>query len=926
MSTDPAARAHAYPGGVHGVVGRDRELALLDGFLTTDRLGGALLLDSGPGLGKSTLWEAGVASARRRGARVLASRPADAEATMAFAALIDLFDDVDSARWAALPAPQRQALDVALLREVATGGTPERHVVSVGLLNALRALSADEPLLVAIDDIQLIDPPSATALAFAARRLGGSRVGLLLAKRRGPVCALERAFEPAGPQRVELGPLSLGAVRHLLLTRLGLTLPRPLLRQVVDSTQGNPLFALEVGRRLVEDGLPPIGQHLPVPDAVEELLGTRVAGLRDDVRQTLLLAALGPGVRVEQLAEIAAPGSIDAAVEASVVTDRDGAVRASHPLVAAAAVHHAGPAERRAAHLALAGVTPERELRTRHEALAADGTDPDLASRVAGAAADSAARGAPHAAVELAEHALRLTPVTAPERPARALELAGYLRIAGEKRRLTELVAPMLDSLPRGATRARALLLLCSGEISGNDDIQRYHALALTESGTDARARADVLSAMAENVCGVRVERVAETAAWAEEALRAVSGVDPDAERQALYALAWARSLGGRPVDDVCERFGAIAGETPYLVLSPDRVRGQQLVWRGEVASARVVLDRLLASADERGEPSSYALQRLHLCELELRAGRWETADRILAEWAESVDSELLHWPMYERCRALLAAGRGLVDEGRRWAAEARRRAEDAGSRWDQLEAARAAGVVALLDRDPQGAVQSLRPVWEHTQREGVRDPGTLPVAPELVEALAELGQIDAARTVTERLGALAAEQQHAWGRVSARRCRGLVGLAETFDERSADSLAEAARDYARLGLDHEAARSLLSLGRAERRHKKWGRARETLERAAASFDELGSAAWAEAARSELSRVGARRPAPVGELTATERQVAALAAEGMSNKEIAQRLVVTVSTVEFHLSRTYAKLGIRSRAQIAGRLGETPTG
>ena len=911
---------------MHGVVGRDEELALLDGFLTAQPLGGALLLDAGPGLGKSTLWETGVAAARRQGLRVLASRPADAEATMAFAALIDLMDGVESARFAALPAPQRQALDVALLREVATGPPPEAHVVSVGLLNALRTLSADEPVLVAIDDIQLLDPPSAAALAFVARRLGEHRVSLLLAKRRGPVCAVERAFEPAGPRRVEPGPLSLGAIRHLLVTRLGLTLPRPVLRTVVDSTQGNPLFALEVGRRLVEDGPPAIGQQLPVPAAVEDLLGTRVGRLPDDVRHTLLLAALRPGMRVEQVAGLAGPGAVEAAVEASVVTELDGAVRAAHPLLAAAAVQSAEPAVRRAAHLALAGVTPEGELRARHEALATEGADPDLASRVARAAADSAARGAPQAAVELAEHALRLTPATAtePDRDERALELAGYLRVAGEKRRLTELVAPMLDTLPPGAIRARALLLLCSGEISGNEDIERYHALALTESGTDARSRADVLSAMAENVCGVRVERVAETEAWAEEALQAVDGVDPSAERRALYALAWARSLGGRPVDDVCERFGAVPAQTSYLVTSPERVRGQRLVWRGEVAAARAVLDRLLAAADERGEPSSYALQRLHLCELELRTGRWEVAERILDEWAESVDSELLHWPMYERCRALHAAGRGLVDEGRRWAAEARSRAEEAGVRWDQLEAARAAGTVELLAREPKGAVEHLRPVWEHTQREGVRDPGTFPVAPELVEALAELGLVDDALAVTDRLDELATEQEHPWGRASVGRCRGLVGLAESYDERSADALAEAGRAYGRLGLHHEAARSMLSLGRAERRYKKWGRAREALERAAASFDELGSAAWAEAARSELARVGARRPAQVGELTATERQVAELAAEGMSNKAIATRLVVTVSTVEFHLSRTYAKLGIRSRAQIAGRLGDRP--
>ena len=351
---------------------------------------------------------------------------------------------------------------------------------------------------------------------------------------------------------------------------------------------------------------------------------------------------------------------------------------------------------------------------------------------------------------------------------------------------------------------------------------------------------------------------------------------------------------------------------------------GQRLVWRGEIGAAREVLGRLLAAADERGEPSSYALQRLHMCELELRAGRWQTAERILDEWAESVDSELLHWPMYERCRALHAAGRGLVDQGRRWAAEASSRAEEAGVRWDQLEASRAAGTVELLAREPEAAVGYLRPVWEHSQREGVRDPGTFPAAPDLVEALAELGRVDRALEVTSGLEQVAVEQRHPWGLASAKRCRGVVGLAESYEEPSADLLVEASRDYAQLGLQHEAARSLLSLGRAARRYKKWGKARVTLERAAAAFDELGSPAWADAARSELSRVGARRPAQVGELTATERQVAELASEGLSNKEIAQRLVVTVSTIEFHLSRTYAKLGIRSRSQIARRLGELP--
>ncbi len=167
-----------------------------------------------------------------------------------------------------------------------------------------------------------------------------------------------------------------------------------------------------------------------------------------------------------------------------------------------------------------------------------------------------------------------------------------------------------------------------------------------------------------------------------------------------------------------------------YIASSPERIAGQRLVWRGEIGAARAILSRQLVEADERGEPSSYALQRLHLCELELRAGEWDAAERRLDEWAESADRELLHWPMYERCRALLAAGRGLPDEARRWGTEADARASSSGVRWDQLEAQRALGTAELLGHDTAAAATRLRTVWEHTEREGVCDPGAFPVAP----------------------------------------------------------------------------------------------------------------------------------------------------------------------------------------------------
>jgi DNA-binding CsgD family transcriptional regulator len=882
-----------------------------------------LVLTGWPGIGKTTLWEAAVEAAQREGTRVLMARPSDAEARLVFGALIDLFDGVATPELDTLPVPQLEALEVALLRRAPTSGPPAANAVAVGLLNAIRSLAERDRLLVALDDVQWLDTASASALTFAARRLDADRVRFLLARRPGPPTALEEAVEPRGSLQLELGGLSLDGTQRLLLERLGLSLPRHVMRRIFDSTLGNPLFALEVGRTLVGQGVPAVGEELPVPAPVEELLGTRVAALPDPVRRLVAAVALSDDLRVAQVLELADVAALDAALDAGVLVVDGDHVRTSHPLLAAASVRHAELPERRALHRALADVVAEGELRTRHLALAAAHADTRLAADVAAAAGGAAARGAPQAAVELAEHALRLTPANDESRSGRLLELAGYLEVAGEKRRVTEVLEPALESFPIGVPRARAYLLLASGEIERNEDIERLFDRALAESGEDAQMRGLVLAAMAENAVGVRVERIGDAEAWALEALPDRPGAEPQRERLALYALAWARSLGGRPIDDLCARFESASPAVWYLAESPERVAGQRLVWRGEIGAAREMLLEQLRTADERGEPSSYALQRLHVCELELRAGEWGAAERRLDEWAESAERELLHWPMYERCRALLETGRGRPDEARRWASDALVRARTRGVRWDELEALRALGTAELLARRPQAAVDELRRVWEHTESEGVDDPGAFPVAPELVEALVDVGDVAGAAAVTDRLAELADAQAHPWGIAAARRSRAVIRLAETYDEAAVSDLENASRASAGLGLPFDAARALLALGRAQRRSRKWGAARETLIEAAAAFDALGSPGWADAARAELSRVGARKPSKTGELTPTEHRVSALAAQGLANKEIARELVVTVNTVEFHLSNVYAKLGIRSRSQLTRRLAET---
>ncbi len=718
---------------------------------------------------------------------------------------------------------------------------------------------------------------------------------------------------------MDVGPLSFGAVRALLSERLGLSVPRQVLRRITEFTLGNPLFVLEVGRALRERGIPGIGEEFPVPDGIDDVLGTRVAALSAPVRRLLLALALGGELRVPELLAVSDRAALDDAIDTGlVVTDRNRA-RPSHPLLAAAALKHARQAERRELHHALAAATTDPLVRALHLALASPDADADLAASVGAAAGTASARGARQQAAELARHALRLTPADAPERSDRVLWLGGLLYEAGELQALTDLLTPELESLPVGRSRARAWLLLCEGAGPRNlSDLTRHLDLALSECGDEPLLRAEALAQKSCNASAGAIAGIPEAETWAHEALEAATGGDASVERLARYALCWARGMTGRPIAELCPARDPDEPVAIHIATSPERVVGQQLVWRGEVDRARTILTRLQAAADEQGDPTSYALARLHLCELELRAGDWDAAARLLEEWGDPSERELLVPPMYERCRALLAAGRGSSEEAEAWATEAIALAVATESRWDELEALRARGIAALMARGPGAALESLWPVWEHTVRERVDEPGVFPVAPELVEALAEQDEIDAAQGVTRRLRELAVEQNHPWGLATAQRCEALVALsANAYTDSEAAGLVRAAAAYRELGLRFDAARCLLTLGRFQRRSRKWGAARDSLGQAVDAFETLGSTGWAEQARSEDSRVGGRRAGAGGDLTPTERRIATLAASGLSNKEIAHKLFVTVHTVEVHLSRVYAKLGVRSRGQLA---------
>jgi DNA-binding CsgD family transcriptional regulator len=892
-------------------VGRDAELDEVERFLTAARPARALVLSGDAGIGKTTIWEAGLQRSRANGVTVLCARASEAETKLSFAALADLLEAVDAAVIARLPAPQRRALEIACGRADPIGSGSEPLAVSTGVLGVLRVLSDTGPLLIAIDDVAWIDPASLAALVFAARRLADRDVRFVLTRRAGRAGELERALEP-GVHRVVVGALSFGAISALLSDRLGRTLPRRVLRLVFDTSHGNPLFALELGRAVVEHGVPELGAELPMPQALDELFAARLADQSADARRGLLAVALSGGLTFGELARVVDPLALQDA-QASAVLVVDGMrVRAAHPLLASAALRRSSARERRELHLALARSVTDTLLRARHLALATSLPDAGLADELSVAAELATERAAVHDAVALAEHALRLTPAGDPAHDERLLTLARCLWRAGEPVRVTELLTPRIDSLAADPLKAAAHLLLGSAAPSiAADEEHVAHAIALSAGHPALHAQA--LGRRSFLLVAARAARIGEAERLAREAL-AVSA-DPDATRRALVALAWARIMRGCDIADLIQEAAASSIVTSLVDRSIERVAGVRLAFRGELERARRELQRVLARADEVGEAG--ASIQVQLCEVELRTGDTAAAARLLADleqwmaWGPELRAK------QRRLRTQLAALRGQPESV---AEMARSVVASSGADCDRLELMRAAGLAAVYERDLSRAIANLEPVWRHTIDEGVDDPGAFPVAGDLVEALAEQDALDVAGEVIARLERLSREQRHPWGLATVKRSSAVVELAHGYDESAATEMTIAASDYRALGLRFDSARTLMLLGRVQRRFKQRAAARRSLSEAVDGFARLGCVGWAESARGELARVSGRRPGQAGSLTTGELGVAELAARGLSNKEIAAQLFISVYTVQTHLRRVYEKLGIRSRTQLGAAL------
>ncbi|HUA44162.1 MAG TPA: AAA family ATPase [Solirubrobacteraceae bacterium] len=912
--------------------GRDVERTQVEGLLDSVVAGPVgLALEGTPGIGKTTLWRATVQSARGRGYRVLTTAPGEPDAVLAFAGLGDLFDEVVSDLADDLPGPQRQALAAALSLD----GGPEVPAESTALpratLTVLRRLAARGPLVVAIDDEQWLDPPSARVLAFALCRLREDPVCVLLTRRvesDGLLWPqLSRGFGSDGLKALTVAPLDLRALHALLKAQLGRTIPRPVLRRVHAASGGNPLFALAIARELDASGCRP--DDIPIPRTLTEAMEHRLRAVDNRASDPLLAIAAVSHPTFSTLQAILPDfrlGDLDSAIRADVIEVTGERFRFTHPLLAS--THYAGapPAKRRELHRVLAGVLDDEEERARHLALSAEAPDRQVALALEQAAEVASARGAPDSAALLLEDAARLTPIdTAETRWSRTIAAAERHLSGGNAARARELLEALMPELPKGPVRARALAQLAPTRTDDGAVIEAMLEQALAEAGDHERQRAEIETLLASS-CSNR----AKFAAMLEHADRAIAAAerlgDPGLLAVALGEHAVAACFNGRPIEydglgRALELEDHVRRTTTYR---PSGEYAQILFWSDDFEPARPAYERAAQRALDQGEQYDVAVLLFELAMLEWHAGNREVAERHRAAADEAVRDQGEHsldlWLAWGD--ALFTAGHGDLEGARALAVNAIELAERIDDPLIRSLPTMVLATVELWTGSPEAAHDLVGPIRESFLATGFGMINSLML--ELwvcdIEALIALVRLDEAERVVDDLRSRAEGFENPNAIAIAERCRGLL-LATRGDVPAAIGALDAAlAQHDRRPLAPQVARTLLELGTLQRRAKQKNAAKRTLEHALTMYEAIGAPMWVERTRDELSRIGLRRAGAGNGLTPAQTRVMELVVDGMSNREIAGTLYMSPRSVEAHLTKIYRELGVRSRAQLVAAL------
>jgi DNA-binding CsgD family transcriptional regulator len=906
------------------LLGRERELDLIEGFLSSAAFqGDALVLIGEPGIGKTALLRAARRHAEANGRRVLVGAGVEFEAEVSFSALNQVLLPL-SDQFANLTPLYREALNVAL--GFGEGPPPDRLIVSNAALSLLQLAARENPMLLLIDDLQWLDRASARTLGFVAQRVQGSRVGLLGALRTGA----DSFFDRSVPEH-ELEALDDETAVRLLRTHFP-NLARRALQRVLTEAQGNPLALLELPAALGPDrtsdasALPSL---LPLNHRLQRLFAREVDALPAATRRLLLLGALdGTGdprvLRASGASDEHGLAELAPAEEAGLARLDEATHRLTfrHPLIRSAIVEGTTAAERRAAHDALAKLWQEQpDRRAWHLAQAATSPDEQVASLLEEAARRSERRGDGIGAVAGLVRAAELSP-SAKVR-AQRLAYAAYIGAeeTGDLNRASVLLAdarradPELTGSLRDASAAVFLLLNAEGDVVTAHRLL-VSAIESTDHGYDANNPA-LVEAMHNLLLVCWFGSAPELWKPFYDALARLEPVPPD------FLSVASRTFADpvRTAPAALEDFDALAST---LRDEPDPARvvriGTASVYVDRLADSRAASWQLVRRGREGGPARRHLAALMHLCLDSFLTGRWDDTYELAEEGVKLCDSygySFFKWyflyglALIEGGRGDSAASHGHTEDMIRWA-------RPRGVRAAELFAAQARSLAAIGESDFESAFRyasALSPAGTLASHV----PHALWGAFDLVEAAMKTGRRAEARAHVSALGAANVAA------ISSRMTLVQLGSAALVaDSASAGELFD--RALAVPGADawqFDHARIRLAYGEHLRRARALSPARLHLSTALETFDRLGARPWALRAAAELRATGQTPRAgdhTRASLTPQEREIALLAASGLTNKQIGERLFLSHRTIANHLHRIFPKLGITARAALRDAL------
>lgn len=905
----------------HNLVGREREFAVLAGL--ADRIdggGGAILVLGEAGAGKSVLLAATAEYGRSAGLQVMEATGIESEAQLPFAGLHQLMRPVLGSL-TQLPDIQRDAIDAAL--GAASTAQPERFMIALAALNLIADAAAGQPVLLVVDDVQWLDRPTQEVLAFVARRIGADPVVMVAAARSGHDVPLTWA----GLTELHVRQLDDDSARRLLSLHAG-DLGAADRQRILTEAQGNPLALIELPaalRSAAAEGLNLSWSSLPLTTRLEHAFAARLPDLPQSARDAALIAAVDSAEDLQEILAGAAllsgdqigPAALEPAAAIGLIRFDERHVRFRHPLVRSAVLDAETPARRQAANMALAQVLADDPYRrVRHRAQAITAPDDDVAAELEDSHTTSLRRGSVTEAIWALERSAELT-TELPVRGRRLLLAAEHAFGLGQ----ADLVASLLSRASRLPLATLDLARMEWLREIFHDGVPGDPARVFELCGAATRSLADGDLDLALNLllgAALRCwwsDTVAEARTCVVATAGKIPGVPDDPRYLAVLAVADPLRQGSRVIERLRSVvLEGVADATSLWLL------GMAAHAVGEPERAADSLARAESKLRDDGRLGllSQVLTLQVLDNIEL--GDWSRAEAALLEGRRlALETGQSIWDIgTQTLTAIMAALRGDNNLAQSVATAAEHAAD--GRRLNDLlscvQLARGIGLTAIGEYD--AAYEALRRMFDPADaafHATERFHGVMFLA----EAAAHAGRFAEAQGV---MSALEGDTN--------------VTAAATLRRQLSYAQAVLAGEDEAEGLYREAlasdlvrwpwlrARLELAYGSWLRRRRRVAQSRTYLRSAQATLDLIGAGSWAEQARAELRAAGEHAvvtpPAALSALSAQELQIVKLAAQGLSNKEIGQRLYLSPRTIGSHLYRIFPKLDITSRTELAARI------